>query len=84
MRTVTVLPAVAAAWDDPEVKDDANVAKFGDQLKDTKARPPSRPGARSPSAINAILEKMTTGGMDPQAAADEMQQQAESIGVKLT
>jgi ABC-type glycerol-3-phosphate transport system substrate-binding protein len=34
------------------------------------------------AAINDILEKMTTGGLDPKAAADQMQQQATSIGVK--
>jgi ABC-type glycerol-3-phosphate transport system substrate-binding protein len=34
------------------------------------------------SALNDTLEKMTTGGMDPKAAADQMQKDAESIGTK--
>ena len=38
-KDVTDLPAVQAAWDDPALKDDPNVAMFGEQLKDTKAQP---------------------------------------------
>ena len=40
-ETVTDLPAVQAAWDDPDVKADPNVKMFGEQLKDTKAQPVS-------------------------------------------
>jgi len=58
------------------------VALFGEQLKDTKAQPVSATWSELSSAINDILEKMTTGGMEPQAAADAMQQQAMTIGVK--
>ena len=32
--------------------------------------------------MNATLEKMTTGEPDPQDAADEMQQEAEKIGMR--
>jgi multiple sugar transport system substrate-binding protein len=81
-KTVTDLPAVQAAWDDPEVAADANVKMFGEQLKDTKAQPASGTWSEVSSAMNDVLEKMTTGGIEPQAAADEMQQQAESIGLK--
>ena len=81
-KTATDLPAVQSAWDDPTVKGDPNVALFGEQLKDTKAQPVSATWSELSSAINDTLEKMTTGGMEPQAAADEMQQEATSIGVK--
>jgi multiple sugar transport system substrate-binding protein len=81
-KTVTDLPAVQAAWQDPQVASDPNVKMFGDQLKDTKAQPVSGTWSELSSAINDVLEKMTTGGLAPQAAADEMQQQATSIGVK--
>jgi len=60
----------------------AAVKMFGEQLKDTKAQPASGTWSELSSAINDVLEKMTTGGMAPQAAADEMQKQAESIGTK--
>jgi multiple sugar transport system substrate-binding protein len=80
--TATDLPAVQAGWDDPTVKSDPNVALFGDQLKDTKAQPVSATWSELSSALNDTLEKMTTGGMEPQAAADQMQKDAESIGVK--
>ena len=53
---------------------------FGDQLKDTKAQPASASWSEVSSAINDTLEKMTTGGMDPQAAADQMQQAAGALG----
>jgi hypothetical protein len=55
---------------------------FGAQLKDTKAQPVSATWSELSTAINDILEKMTTGGIEPQAAADQMQAKAESIGVK--
>ena len=80
--TATDLPAVKAGWDDPAVKGDPNVAMFGEQLKTTKAQPVSATWSELSSALNGTLEKMTTGGTDPQAAADEMQKQAESIGTK--
>ena len=81
-KTATDLPAVQAGWDDPIVKSDPNVALFGEQLKDTKAQPVSATWSELSSALNDTLEKMTTGGMEPQAAADQMQKDAESIGVK--
>jgi multiple sugar transport system substrate-binding protein len=81
-KTVTDLPAVQSAWQDPDVATDPNVKMFGDQLKDTKAQPVSATWSELSAAINDILEKMTTGGLDPKAAADQMQQQATSIGVK--
>jgi multiple sugar transport system substrate-binding protein len=80
--TIADLPAVQSGWDDPVLKADPNVAMFGEQLKDTKAQPVSATWSELSSAINDTLEKMTSGNMDPQAAADEMQKQAESIGTK--
>ena len=81
-KTVSDLPAVQSAWQEPDVASDPNVKMFGDQLKDTKAQPVSATWSELSSAINDILEKMTTGGLDPKTAADQMQQQATSIGVK--
>jgi multiple sugar transport system substrate-binding protein len=78
--TATDLPAVQSAWEDPALTSDPNVAMFGEQLKDTKAQPVSATWSELSSKINDALEKMTTGDLEPQAAADEMQQQAESIG----
>jgi multiple sugar transport system substrate-binding protein len=80
--TATVLPAAKAGWDEAALKEDPNVAIFGEQLNDTKAQPASASWSEVASAINDTLEKMTTGDLAPQAAADEMQQQAESIGLK--
>ena len=77
---VTVLPSVQAAWDDPALKDDPNVAMFGTQLQDTKAQPATQTWTELASSLNSTLEKLTTGDMTPQEAADEMQAQAEKIG----
>jgi multiple sugar transport system substrate-binding protein len=77
---VTDLPAVQAAWDDPALASDKNVALFGQQLKDTRAQPAISTWSELGTALNGTLEKMTTGGLDPKAAADEMQKGAESIG----
>ncbi|MGZ6268278.1 MAG: extracellular solute-binding protein, partial [Candidatus Limnocylindrales bacterium] len=77
---VTDLPAVQSAWDDPTLKNDKNVALFGAQLKDTKAQPSISTWSELATALNSTLEKMTTGTMTPQAAADEMQKEAEKIG----
>jgi multiple sugar transport system substrate-binding protein len=77
---VTDLPAVQAAWDDPALKDDPNVAAFGEQLKSTQAQPATATWSELGAALNSTLEKMTTGSMTPQEAADEMQQAAEKIG----
>jgi len=78
---VTDLPAVQAAWDDPTLKNDKNVALFGQQLKDTKAQPAISTWSELATALNGTLEKMTSGTLDPKAAADEMQKEAETIGV---
>jgi multiple sugar transport system substrate-binding protein len=80
-QNVTDLPAVQAAWDDPALKNDPHVAMFGQQLKDTKAQPAIATWSEVADAINAALEKMTSGGLDPQGAADQMQKEAERIGM---
>ena len=77
---VSDLPAVPVAWEDPSLSGDANVAKFGEQLKSTKAQPAISTWSEIADSLNSTLEKLTTGDMDPQAAADEMQQAAEGIG----
>jgi multiple sugar transport system substrate-binding protein len=77
---VTDLPAVQAAWQDPALKSDPNVAMFGEQLKSTQAQPAISTWSEVSTGMNSALEKMTTGAETPQAAADEMQKGAEKIG----
>ena len=77
---VTDLPAVQAAWSDPALAGDPNVAMFGEQLKDTKAQPATSTWSEVATSLNSTLEKLTTAGMSPQEAADEMQAEAEKIG----
>ena len=76
----TVLPAVQSAWEDPTLAEDENVALFGEQLQDTKAQPPISTWSEVGEALNASLERLTTGNAEPQAVAEEMQQAAQGIG----
>jgi multiple sugar transport system substrate-binding protein len=78
---VTVLPAVQAAWEDPALADDEHLAQFGQQLQSTQAQPASASWTELAESLNMTLERMTTGDLEPQAAADEMQAAAESIGL---
>ena len=66
--------------DDAALKADSNVALFGEQLKSTQAQPAISTWSELGEALNATLEKLTTGGMTPQDAADAMQADAERIG----
>jgi len=76
----TDLPAVQAAWDDATLKDDKDVQMFGEQLSETKAPPAISTWSEIADAINQSMEKVTTGDETPEKGAQEMQQQAESIG----
>jgi multiple sugar transport system substrate-binding protein len=80
-KQVTVLPAVQAAWDDPALADDPNLAAFGQQLESTQAQPASASWSELADSLNATLEKLTTGDLSPQEAADEMQAASQSIGL---
>jgi multiple sugar transport system substrate-binding protein len=79
-QEATDLPAVQAAWDDAALKDDKDVQMFGEQLGETKAPPAIPTWSEVADAINATMEKVTTGDESPEQGAQEMQQQAESIG----
>jgi multiple sugar transport system substrate-binding protein len=76
----TDLPAVKAAWDDPKLSADKDVQAFGQQLSETKAPPAIPTWSEVADAINATMEKVTTGGESPEQGAQDMQQQAEQIG----
>jgi multiple sugar transport system substrate-binding protein len=78
-ETVGGLPAVTAAWNNPALQADPNLQLFGEQLNDTKAVPPAENWSELGAAINDALEAMTTGTVTPQATADQMQSQAESL-----
>jgi multiple sugar transport system substrate-binding protein len=77
---VTDLPAVQSAWTDASLTGDPNVVNFGEQLKTTAAQPATSTWSELGVALNSTLEKLNTGALTPQAAADEMQAEAEKIG----
>jgi multiple sugar transport system substrate-binding protein len=79
--TVSALPSVESAWEQGELSTDERLSLFGEQLKDAKAPPPIPKWEQvAAEAVNAELEKVTTGGSTPQQGAEAMQQKAESIG----
>ncbi len=77
------LPAAKSAWKDPVFADDAVMSVFGKQLNDTKAPPSLETWTQVADAGNVLLEKMAREVMTPKEALEELQKQAEIIGVKL-
>ena len=82
-KTVTDLPSVASAWEDPAIADDEYLVTFGEQLE-TAVAPPSIPTWEEvASVIDTELERLCKSGADPQEVATSIQQQASSIGTGL-
>ncbi|OLF13675.1 ABC transporter substrate-binding protein [Actinophytocola xinjiangensis] len=79
-QTVSDLPAVQAAWDDPVLADDPLLATFGDQLDTAKAPPPIPTWEQIAAGVDTELEKIAKGATSPEAAATAMQEQASAIG----
>jgi multiple sugar transport system substrate-binding protein len=79
-QEATVLPAVQAAWDDPALAGDENVALFGEQLGSTAAPPAIPTWAEIATSINENLEKVTAGDTSPEEGAAAMEEAATSIG----
>lgn len=76
----TDLPSVTSAWDDPALKSDEKLAKFGTQLETAKAPPSFATWEQVAAQFDSEMEKVTKTGADPAAALKAVQTQAESIG----
>ena len=76
----TVLPAVQAAWDDPALGDDENLALFGEQLSSTSTQPAIPTWSEIASSLNDQLERVTAGDASPEDGAQAMQDAASGIG----
>ncbi|HEX5038933.1 MAG TPA: sugar ABC transporter substrate-binding protein [Candidatus Limnocylindria bacterium] len=82
--TVSDLPAVQAAWEDPALADDPLLSAFGDQLTDAKAPPAIATWEQvAAEAIDPIIEQVTVGDMSPEDGCATMQSSAESIGTGM-
>jgi multiple sugar transport system substrate-binding protein len=79
-QTVSDLPAVKAAWDDPAMQTDPMLKMFGDQLADAKAPPSIPTWEQVAAAIDGELERAAKGASSAADAAKAMQQKASSIG----
>jgi multiple sugar transport system substrate-binding protein len=78
---VSALPSVESAWEQGELAEDEQISLFGEQLRDAKSPPPIPKWEQiAVEAVNAELEKATTGGVAAEQAAQSMQQKAASIG----
>ena len=82
-ETVSDLPAVQAAWDDPALADDELLAAFGEQLEDAKSPPAIPTWEEVASAIDGQIEQVTQGDTSPEDGCAAMQEEAESIGTGL-
>ena len=82
-QTVSDLPAVQSAWDDPALADDPLLSVFGDQLADAKAPPAIPKWEEVASAIDGQIEQVTQGDTSPEDACAAMQEEAESTGTGL-
>jgi multiple sugar transport system substrate-binding protein len=82
-ETVSDLPAVKAAWDDPTLAEDELLARFGEQLDDAKAPPSIATWEQVAAGIDGQIEAVVQGDTAPDAGCQAMQQEAESIGTGL-
>jgi len=82
-ETVSDLPAVRSAWDDPALADDALLAAFGEQLEDAKSAPAIPTWEEIAAVIDDQIEGVTVGNTTPEDGCTTMQQEAESIGTGL-
>jgi multiple sugar transport system substrate-binding protein len=82
-ETVSDLPAVQAAWDDPALADDELLAAFGEQLQDAKAPPAIPTWEQVAAAIDGQVEQVTQGDTAPEDGCAAMQEEADSIGTGL-
>jgi multiple sugar transport system substrate-binding protein len=79
-QTVSDLPAVQSAWNDPALASDPTLKVFGVQLKSAKA-PPAYPTWNQVAAtFDTEVEKVCVAGEDPGTAMKNVQNQASSIG----
>lgn len=78
-RDTGVLPTTPEAWEGGELAEDERLAVFGDQLEATQAPPAIPEWEEIASGINAILERVTVGGLSSEEGAAEMQAHADSV-----
>jgi multiple sugar transport system substrate-binding protein len=82
-ETVSALPAVQSAWEDPALADDELLATFGDQLDDAKSPPAIPTWEEVAAAVDGQVEQVTIGDAAPEDGCQAMQQEAEAIGTGL-
>ena len=82
-ETVSDLPSVQAAWDDPALAEDPLLTAFGEQLEDAKAPPAIATWEQVATAIDSQIEQVVVGDASPEDACAAMQSEADSIGTGL-
>ncbi|MGW0805980.1 sugar ABC transporter substrate-binding protein [Nonomuraea sp. NPDC002799] len=81
--TAKSLPAVQAAWQEPALSADKQLAVFGEQLKDAKTPPPFPTWEQVARVLETELEKLARGRQTPEQTAKAIQSQADTIGTGL-
>ncbi len=82
-ETMSDLPAVKSAWDSGELADDQMLGVFGEQLNSGEAPPTTPTWEQVAAVIDSDIEQVVKGKKDVDAAASDMQKQAQSIGTGL-
>jgi multiple sugar transport system substrate-binding protein len=79
-ETVSDLPSVQAAWEDPALAEDELLSAFGDQLEDAKAPPAIPTWEQVADVIDTQIEQVTVGDVAPADGCAAMQEEATAIG----
>ncbi|MBB6672112.1 sugar ABC transporter substrate-binding protein [Cohnella nanjingensis] len=76
MKLANAMPAAKAAWDDPFLKENTNLAVFGEQMKNAEPMPLIKAWEEISQNYLSSFEKIFRGGADIQKTLDEFNQTA--------
>jgi multiple sugar transport system substrate-binding protein len=77
MKVANAMPAAKAAWNDPFLKDNANLSVFGEQMKNAQPMPLVKPWEAIAQNYLSTFEKIYRSGADVQQSLDEYNKNAE-------
>ncbi|WP_278235733.1 sugar ABC transporter substrate-binding protein [Isoptericola sp. AK164] len=74
------LPAVQASWDDEALAGDESLAVYGEALETARSTPALPTWSEIEHELNLVVEQVVNGQLEPEEAAQQMQDAATSIG----
>jgi multiple sugar transport system substrate-binding protein len=79
MKLANAMPAAKAAWNDPFLKENANLKVFGDQMNNAQSMPLIKPWEELSQSYLTTFEKIYRAGADVQKSLDDFNKKAETI-----